>query len=158
MTETTCAQWRAGCFNLVIGMGEASGHHDGHLAGQPITDHYKDSHLSCESKMTRDRSIHKYCNIRTLNQTLESGHCIKQCLLLGNIIWLEQDLVGWCFQPSQPQRITSGLNTNFTLSPSHSFHKSCFLSPFIFCQYSTWEPASSRVTYFIPRAYTGTMC
>ena len=24
--------------------------------------------------------------------------------------------VSWCFQPSQPQRITSGLNTNFTLS------------------------------------------
>ena len=114
MTETTCAQWRAGCFNLVIGMGEASGHHDGHLAGQPITDHYKDSHLSCESKMTRDRSIHKYCNIRTLNQTLESGHCIKQCLLLGNIIWLEQDLVGWCFQPSQPQRIKKKFPLLFT--------------------------------------------
>ena len=25
MTETTCALWRAGCFNLVVGMGEASG-------------------------------------------------------------------------------------------------------------------------------------
>ena len=25
VTETTCAQWRAGCFNLVVGMGEASG-------------------------------------------------------------------------------------------------------------------------------------
>ena len=25
-------------------------------------------------------------------------------------------LVSWCFKPSQPQRITSGLNTNFTLS------------------------------------------
>ena len=31
-------------------------------------------------------------------------------------------LAGWCFEPSQPQRITSGLNTNFTLSPSYSFH------------------------------------
>ena len=28
-------------------------------------------------------------------------------------------LVRWCFEPSQPQRITSGLNTNFTLSPSY---------------------------------------
>ena len=27
-------------------------------------------------------------------------------------------LVRWCFEPSQPQWITSGLNTNFTLSPS----------------------------------------
>ena len=35
-------------------------------------------------------------------------------------------LVGWCFEPSQPQRITSGLNTNFTLSPSYSFHKSSY--------------------------------
>ena len=33
-------------------------------------------------------------------------------------------LVSWCFEPSQPQRITSGLNTNFTLTPSYSFHKS----------------------------------
>ena len=36
----------------------------------------------------------------------------------------ESLLVSWCFEPSQPQRITSGLNTNFNLSPSHSFHKS----------------------------------
>ena len=43
-------------------------------------------------------------------------------------------LVSWCFEPNQPQRITSGLNTNFTLSPRYSFqnssyHKSCFLQP-----------------------------
>ena len=31
-------------------------------------------------------------------------------------------LVSWCFEPSQPQRIVSGLNTNFTLSPSDTFH------------------------------------
>ena len=69
-------------------------------------------------------------------------------------------LVSWCFKPSQPQRITSGLNTNFTLSPSYSFqkssyHKSCFLSLFIFRGHSTREPASSRVTYFILQANTG---
>ena len=44
-------------------------------------------------------------------------------------------LVSWCFEPSQPQRITSGLNTNFTPSPNYSFHKSsyhksCFFSLF----------------------------
>ena len=34
-------------------------------------------------------------------------------------------LVSWCFKPSQPQRITSGLNTNFTVTPSYTlFHKS----------------------------------
>ena len=43
-------------------------------------------------------------------------------------------LVGWCFEPSEPQRITSELNTNFTLSPGYSFHKSsyhksCFFEP-----------------------------
>ena len=27
VTETTCAQWRAGCFNLVVGMGVALGRH-----------------------------------------------------------------------------------------------------------------------------------
>ena len=38
-------------------------------------------------------------------------------------------LVPWCFEPSHPQRITSGLDTNFTLSPtspSYSFHKSSY--------------------------------
>ena len=35
-------------------------------------------------------------------------------------------LFSWCFEPSQPQRITSGLNKNFTLSPSYSFHKSSY--------------------------------
>ena len=70
-------------------------------------------------------------------------------------------LVRWCFQPSQPQRITSGLNTNFTLSSSYSFHKSsyhksCFCLLAYFRGHSTREPASSRVTYFILGAYTGT--
>ena len=31
--------------------------------------------------------------------------------------------VSWCFEPSQPQRITSGLKTNFSLSPSYSLNK-----------------------------------
>ena len=70
-------------------------------------------------------------------------------------------LVSWCFEPSQPQKITSGLNTNFALSPAYSFHKSsyhmsCFLSTFIFRGHSTREPAFNRVTYFILRAYIGT--
>ena len=78
-------------------------------------------------------------------------------------VYVSPQLVSWCFEPSQPHRITSGLNTDFTLSPSHSFHKSswhksCFWSLSIFRGRSTREPASSRVTYFIPRAYTGSMC
>ena len=75
----------------------------------------------------------------------------------GRIVCL---LFRWCFEPSQPQRITSGLNTNFTLPPSCSFqksshHKSCFFS-LILHGHSTWEPASSRVTYLILQAHTGT--
>ena len=35
-------------------------------------------------------------------------------------------LVNWCSEPSQPPSITSGLNTNFTLSPSYSFRKSFY--------------------------------
>ena len=33
-------------------------------------------------------------------------------------------LVSRCFEPNQPQRIISGLKTNFSLSPRYSFHKS----------------------------------
>ena len=84
-------------------------------------------------------------------------------------------LVSKCFEPSQPQRITSGLNTNSSLSPSYSFHKSLyhrsflsnqssysiqnfgtqnqknnnmFWSLFIFREHSTRESASSRMTLF----------
>ena len=32
-------------------------------------------------------------------------------------------LVSWCFEPGQPQRITSGLKTNFSLSPSYTLNK-----------------------------------
>jgi len=31
--------------------------------------------------------------------------------------------VSWCFEPSQPQRITSGLNKNFTISKSYCKHR-----------------------------------
>ena len=30
----------------------------------------------------------------------------------------ESLLVSWCFKPSQPQRIITGLNTNLTTTPS----------------------------------------
>ena len=89
------------------------------------------------------------------------SRCFHGCLSLSPAVNFVE--VSWCFEPSQPQRITSGLNTNFTLSPSQSFHKSsyhksCCFSLFIFRGHSTREPASGRVTYFVLRAYTGTMC
>ena len=40
--------------------------------------------------------------------------------------------VTWCFEPGQPQRITSGLNTNFSLAPSHSLHQSLYHKSFSF--------------------------
>ena len=46
--------------------------------------------------------------------------------LFGEIrcVWLSSWLDSWRFQPSQPQWITSGLNTKLNVSPSYSFHKS----------------------------------
>ena len=65
-------------------------------------------------------------------------------------------LVSWCLEPSQPQRITSGLNTNFTPSQSYSFHKSSHHKSCLYSagtQHGTLHPA---VNYFILRAYAGT--
>ena len=45
---------------------------------------------------------------------------------------LVSKLVSWCFVPSQPQRITSRLNTNFTLSRSYSFYESFYHKSFFF--------------------------
>ena len=42
--------------------------------------------------------------------------------------------VSWCFEPGQPQRVTSGLNTNFSLPPSYSFPKLLYQKPFSFFQ------------------------
>ena len=44
-------------------------------------------------------------------------------------------LVRWCFEPSHPQRITSGLNTNFTLSPSHIHFTSHHTTSNVFLAY-----------------------
>ena len=46
--------------------------------------------------------------------------------LRNSVGFLFGQLVSWCFEPSQPQRITSGPNTNMNLSPSYSFHKSLY--------------------------------
>ena len=46
-------------------------------------------------------------------------------------------LVSWCIEPSHPQRITSELNTNFSLSPSYSFYKSLYHKFFFFSNNSS---------------------
>ena len=95
--------------------------------------------------------------------TFSIGNLVSQTNTRCSSYGTENQLVSWCFEPSQPERITSGLNKNFTLSPSQLFHKLSyhnffyyfFLSLNIFRGHSTQEPASGRVTYFILRAYTG---
>ena len=72
-------------------------------------------------------------------------------------------LVSWCFEPSQPQWITSGLNTNFTLSLSYSlhkslYHKSSFFSLFIFRGHSTQEPCVSHGQHRRNRERCGNKC
>ena len=42
---------------------------------------------------------------------------------MATFIWVSWLFI-WYFEPSQPQRIVSGLKTNFTLSPNYSAHKS----------------------------------
>ena len=52
-------------------------------------------------------------------------HCQQVCLVkvpLYTVMHLDE-LVSWCFEPSQPQRITSGLETNVNPSPSYSAQK-----------------------------------
>ena len=67
----------------------------------------------------------------TYSQLCELGQWRSERVLIHSYVNRGNLLVSWCFEPSQPQRITSGLNTNFTLSPGYSFrkpsyHKSCF--------------------------------
>ena len=59
----------------------------------------------------------------------------EDCIYSGLVIEVFDDsdkvvsqLVSWCFEPSQLQRMTSGLNTNFTLSPSHHTTSHVFLA------------------------------
>ena len=49
--------------------------------------------------------------------TMEQSH---HALSLNETALFRWKLVSWCFEPSQPQRITSGLKTNFSLYPSNS--------------------------------------
>ena len=85
----------------------------------------------------KDHVVH--VRVRLIMETLKTpsvhprlgSATLSQLAFRGEVSYL----VSWCFEPSQPQRITSGLNTNFTRSPSYSFHKSsyhksCFLSLF----------------------------
>ena len=57
------------------------------------------------------------------------SHPVSFCLFFA---LLDISLVTRWFESSQPQTITSGPNTNFTLSPSYPFHKSSDRKSFLF--------------------------
>ena len=42
----------------------------------------------------------------------EVNNNIKRCMKKAKENWIGESLVSWCFEPSQPQRITSGLSEN----------------------------------------------
>ena len=53
--------------------------------------------------------------MKALSRTIQLRHFIT--------VWFTASLVvSWCFEPSQPQRITSGLKTNFSVAPSYSIN------------------------------------
>ena len=81
---------------------------------------------------------------------------------------LVSQLVSWCFKPSRLTKdyiraehklhsISKLVIPQVIILQSHVF-LNIFFSLFIFRGHSAREPASSRVTYFILRAYTGTTC
>ena len=70
--------------------------------------------------------IYKQTHAHTLTHTHTHTHRVR-----GRE--REEELVSWCFEPSQLQRITSGLSHSFHKS---SFHKSCFVVVFLAYLYS----------------------
>ena len=90
-----------------------------HKEWRTFTDHQR-SHAQLQSKRTKLHPFECWNHTQIIVQST-SQHRIL--------------LVSWCFEPSQPQRITSGLNTSFILSPSYSFHKSLHHKPYVFFAY-----------------------
>ena len=96
--------------------------------------------MCCSTKNTTQYDI--ICRLAEAQYSILKGiqtRVRKSCLFAAEGM-LASQLVLWA-KPSQ--RITSGLNTNFTLSPNYSFHKSSyhvmfFLSLFMFRGHSTW--------------------
>ena len=110
------------------------------------------------------------CRYMCLSSRWQTTNLLCACLLpcVAGTRKSVSYLVSWCFGPSQPQRITTGLNTSFTLSPSHSFHKSFYHESWFFFLGFWWPIYIPRALntgtciqrscffYFILWAYTGT--
>ena len=71
-----------------------------------------------------ESQIQEYCgSVKRLKETIMKeitpGNLIDtQIKLFSYMKQYYNQLLSWYFEPGQPQTITSGLNTNFTLSPS----------------------------------------
>ena len=91
---------------------------------QTSMSHHGYEHVSWSSVTNRYHS----CQLDFSNSNFSENKLTKRKTDVGTAHarrrQLSSKLVSWCFEPSQAQRITSGLNTNFTISPSYSFHNS----------------------------------
>ena len=117
-----------------------------------------------------------------LTTSLAPSHCCSARIISG-LLWNGTKLVSWCSllslstskglhrgwkQTSIYLHVTHTTSLFFSIHNSNSIHnfrtqtqtnKTHVLdnwSLFVFRGHSTWEPESSRVTYFLPRAHTGT--
>ena len=120
-----------------------------------------------------------------LTTSLAPSHCCS-VRIISELLWNFTKLVSWRSYPCQPQRITSGLKTNFNLSPCYSSqkslnHKFLFLKPqlkilstiterkarqtkrmfwtieaYLYSVATQHGNLNPAVTYFLLRAHTGT--
>ena len=66
VTETNCALWRAGCVNIVVGMGEASGHRDIHAIYQLCLGKLLGATPPSSGQQTTD-----HCSLQACQQTTD---------------------------------------------------------------------------------------
>ena len=134
--------------NISQGIGHQSGiRHQSCQAS--VISHIKHQTLVTASDTGQVTGISHVC------QTSYISHVKHQTFGMSNIINLlnislqssQARTVSQRFEPSYPQRITSGLNTNFTLSSSYFFHKSSYNKSCLFFQ-----------PIYIPRALNTETC
>ena len=74
--------------------------------------------------------------------------CFEPSQPLGIISGLKVSLlVSWCFEPSQPLGVTLGLNTNPNLSVSYSAHKSFNINHNISTAHLVKHTHSKKIAY-----------
>ena len=103
-------------------------------------------------------SIHCCTDVSTFLFTKRATFSSNCTTVLRMRRLVQVKLVSWRFGPNQTTKDLKPQLRFYPLfrkaNPEKQQHM--FWSPFIFRGHATREPASSRVTYFILRAYTGT--